>query len=72
MGGANKFWPSVNRIDDVYGDRNLFCACVPMLGSEAIKWNFTKFLVDRTGEVVQRYAPATTPDSIARDIEELL
>jgi glycine dehydrogenase len=26
---ANKFWPSVNRIDDVYGDRNLFCACVP-------------------------------------------
>jgi len=27
---ANKFWPSVNRIDDVYGDRNLHCACVPM------------------------------------------
>jgi glycine dehydrogenase len=27
---ANKFWPSVNRIDDVYGDRNLFCACAPM------------------------------------------
>nr|WP_227814810.1 hypothetical protein [Nitrogeniibacter aestuarii] len=26
----NTFWPSVNRIDDVYGDRNLFCACVPM------------------------------------------
>jgi glycine dehydrogenase len=26
----NKFWPSVNRIDDVYGDRNLFCACAPM------------------------------------------
>jgi hypothetical protein len=25
----NKFWPSVNRIDDVYGDRNLFCACMP-------------------------------------------
>jgi glycine dehydrogenase len=30
MGGANKFWPSVNRIDDVYGDRNLNCACPPM------------------------------------------
>ncbi|MBT0960678.1 aminomethyl-transferring glycine dehydrogenase [Denitromonas iodatirespirans] len=28
--GENKFWPSVNRIDDVYGDRNLFCACVPI------------------------------------------
>ena len=27
---ANKFWPSVNRIDDVHGDRNLFCSCVPM------------------------------------------
>jgi glycine dehydrogenase len=27
---ANKFWPSVNRIDDVYGDRNLNCACPPM------------------------------------------
>lgn len=27
---ANKFWPTVNRIDDVYGDRNLFCACVPI------------------------------------------
>lgn len=27
---ANKFWPSVNRIDDVYGDRNLFCACAPI------------------------------------------
>ncbi len=43
-----------------------------LLGSEAIKWNFTKFLVDRAGEVVQRYAPATAPDSLARDIEELL
>ena len=27
---ANKFWPFVNRVDDVYGDRNLFCGCVPM------------------------------------------
>jgi glycine dehydrogenase len=26
----NKFWPSVNRVDDVYGDRHLFCACVPV------------------------------------------
>ncbi|MEF8755896.1 MAG: glutathione peroxidase [Accumulibacter sp.] len=43
-----------------------------LLGSEAIKWNFTKFLVDRAGDVVQRYAPATAPDSIADDIEKLL
>ncbi|GFO60410.1 glutathione peroxidase [Geomonas silvestris] len=43
-----------------------------LLGSEAIKWNFTKFLVDRGGEVVQRYAPTATPESIAKDILPLL
>ena len=43
-----------------------------LLGSEAIKWNFTKFLVDRSGKVVKRYAPQTKPDDIARDIEALL
>jgi glutathione peroxidase len=37
-----------------------------------IKWNFTKFLVDRNGEVIQRYAPLTKPDAIERDIESLL
>jgi glutathione peroxidase len=41
-------------------------------GSEAIKWNFTKFLVDRSGKVVKRYAPQTKPEDIARDIEGLL
>jgi hypothetical protein len=43
-----------------------------LLGSEGIKWNFTKFLVNRQGEVTQRYAPATAPDAIASDIEALL
>jgi glutathione peroxidase len=43
-----------------------------LLGSEAIKWNFTKFLVDRDGKVVARYAPNDTPESIAPDIEKLL
>jgi glutathione peroxidase len=43
-----------------------------LLGSEAIKWNFTKFLVDRSGKVVKRYAPQTKPADIARDIEALL
>ena len=43
-----------------------------LLGSEAIKWNFTKFLVDRQGNVVKRYAPADTPESIAGDILPLL
>ena len=35
-----------------------------VLGTEAIKWNFTKFLIDRTGNVVKRFAPNTTPESI--------
>jgi len=43
-----------------------------LLGTEAIKWNFTKFLVDRKGEVVARYAPNDTPESIAKDVEALL
>jgi glutathione peroxidase len=43
-----------------------------LLGSEAIKWNFTKFLVDRTGNVVKRYAPNDTPESIAKDVEKAL
>lgn len=43
-----------------------------LLGSEAIKWNFTKFLVDRTGKVVRRYAPTDTPQSIEKDIGSLL
>jgi glutathione peroxidase len=43
-----------------------------VLGSERIKWNFTKFLVDRSGSVKARYAPVTKPEQIAKDIEALL
>jgi glutathione peroxidase len=43
-----------------------------LLGSEAIKWNFTKFLVDRKGKVLARYAPNDTPESMAGDIEKAL
>ncbi|MFX1672196.1 glutathione peroxidase [Paraburkholderia sp. A2WS-5] len=43
-----------------------------LLGIGRIKWNFTKFLVGRDGKVVKRYAPATKPDAIAADIEQLL
>ncbi|UYN99202.1 MAG: glutathione peroxidase [Devosia sp.] len=43
-----------------------------IFGSEAIKWNFTKFLMDRAGTVVERYAPTTEPADIAPDIEKLL
>ena len=43
-----------------------------ILGSERIKWNFTKFLVDRNGNVVDRFAPATTPHELAARIDALL
>jgi glutathione peroxidase len=43
-----------------------------LLGSTAIKWNFTKFLVGRNGEVLHRYAPGDTPEALAKDIEAAL
>jgi glutathione peroxidase len=43
-----------------------------LLGSEAVKWNFTKFLVNREGEVVKRYAPKDTPEMIEKDLIPLL
>jgi len=42
-----------------------------ILGSEGIKWNFTKFLVSRNGQVIKRYAPQDSPESIAKEIEQL-
>jgi glutathione peroxidase len=63
---------------DVNGDKThplfkaLKAAAPGLLGSEAIKWNFTKFLVDRNGKVVDRFAPTTKPEAIAADIEKLL
>jgi len=63
---------------DVNGDaahplfKHLKKSAPGLLGSEGIKWNFTKFLLDRKGEVVGRYAPATAPEAIAKDIEALL
>ena len=43
-----------------------------LLGSEAIKWNFTKFLVDGKGAVLRRYAPTDTPAGIGKDLEAML
>ncbi|RYA24010.1 glutathione peroxidase [Malaciobacter halophilus] len=42
------------------------------LGTEAIKWNFTKFLIDKNGNIINRYSPSTTPKSLEDDIEKLL
>jgi glutathione peroxidase len=43
-----------------------------VLGTQAVKWNFTKFLVGKDGQVQKRYAPTDTPESIAKDIEKAL
>jgi len=43
-----------------------------VLGTEAIKWNFTKFLIDRAGNVVRRYAPTDTPEKIEKDLAAVL
>jgi glutathione peroxidase len=63
---------------DVNGDnahplfRHLTSAAPGLLGSKAVKWNFTKFLVDRKGNVISRYAPATKPEDIEADVRKLL
>ena len=43
-----------------------------ILGTENIKWNFTKFLIDRTGKPIDRFAPQTKPESLKEKIEELI
>ncbi len=52
--------------------KHLKKACPGLLGSEAIKWNFTKFLVDKAGKVVSRHAPTEKPESLEAEIEKLL
>ncbi len=70
-------FPVYAKIDVNGGDaaplwRHLKSEAPGLLGSEAIKWNFTKFLVDRAGKVVDRFAPTTTPESMEGAIEKLL
>ncbi len=52
--------------------RHLKKAAPGLLGTEAIKWNFTKFLVRKDGRVYKRYAPSTAPEELVGDIEKLL
>jgi glutathione peroxidase len=52
--------------------KHLTASKAGVLGSEKIKWNFTKFLVDREGRVVSRHAPQTTPESLEAAIKALL
>jgi glutathione peroxidase len=63
---------------DVNGDtahplyRWLTAEAPGLLGTKAIKWNFTKFLVGKDGRVIKRYAPNDAPESLAKDIEDAL
>lgn len=52
--------------------QHLKSAAPGVLGTEAIKWNFTKFLIDRDGRVVTRFAPKDEPKALEQDIENLL
>jgi glutathione peroxidase len=70
-------FPMMAKIDVNGGDaaplyRWLTAEAPGLLGSKAIKWNFTKFLVGRDGRVLRRYAPQDAPQKIARDIEAAL
>jgi glutathione peroxidase len=70
-------FPMFEKID-VNGDtahplyRWLKSSAKGVLGSEAIKWNFTKFLIDRNGKVVDRFAPTTKPEDLKANVEALL
>lgn len=63
---------NVNGVDAHPLFKHLKKAAPGLLGSEGIKWNFTKFLVDPSGQTVKRYAPTDTPASLAKHIEALL
>lgn len=52
--------------------QHLKSAAPGLLGSEGIKWNFTKFLIGKDGQVIERYAPLDTPEKIGKDIAKLL
>ncbi|HEX7634159.1 MAG TPA: glutathione peroxidase [Noviherbaspirillum sp.] len=52
--------------------RHLKSEAPGLMGTEAIKWNFTKFLVGKDGKVYKRYAPQTGPEGLVKDIEKLL
>ena len=52
--------------------QHLKTASPGILGTEAVKWNFTKFLIDKSGKVVDRYAPTTKPEDLEQEIVKLL
>ena len=70
-------FPMMAKVDVNGGDTHPLYAWLKseapgLLGSKAIKWNFTKFLVGRDGQVIRRYAPQDRPEKLAADIEAAL
>jgi glutathione peroxidase len=70
-------FPMMAKVDVNGGDahplyRWLTAEAPGLLGSKAIKWNFTKFLIGRDGRVIRRYAPQDAPEKLAKDIEAAL
>ncbi len=70
-------FPMMSKIDVNGGDAHplyqwLAAEAPGLLGSKAIKWNFTKFLVGKDGRVIKRYAPQDAPEKLAKDIEAAL
>ena len=70
-------FPMMSKVDVNGGEahplyRWLTAEAPGLLGTKSIKWNFTKFLVGRDGQVIRRYAPQDKPESLAKDIEAVL
>jgi glutathione peroxidase len=70
-------FPMMAKVDVNGGDAHpvykwLTAEAPGLLGTKAIKWNFTKFLIGKDGTVIRRYAPQDAPDKLAGDIEEAL
>jgi glutathione peroxidase-family protein len=68
----NRAGPDVNGANTAPIYRFLKSAAPGILGTDVVKWNFTKFLVDKTGKVIKRYAPTDSPESIGKDLESIL
>ena len=70
-------FPMMSKVDVNGGEahplyRWLTAEAPGLLGTKSIKWNFTKFLIGRDGQVIRRYAPQDKPESLAKDIEAVL
>ena len=72
--GFTPQFAGLETLHETWGPKGLVVLGFPcnQFGSKAIKWNFTKFLVGKDGQVIRRYAPTDTPESLTKDIEQAL